>query len=127
VPVIVTTSHFSTRVCAERSRRAQAAGAAMVMIMPPHHGATIRAPELAIYDFFRRISDTIDLPIMIQDAPVSGTPLPAAFLVRMAQEIANVCYFKIEVTQAAAKLRQMIELGGEAIEGDLTGIWARVL
>ena len=121
VPVIVTTSHFSTRVCAERSRRAQAAGAAMVMIMPPYHGATIRAPELAIYDFFRRISDAIDLPIMIQDAPVSGTPLSAAFLVRMAQEIPNVRYFKIEVPQAAAKLRQMIELGGEAIEGPWDG------
>jgi 2-keto-3-deoxy-L-arabinonate dehydratase len=121
VPVIVTTSHFSTRVCAERSRRAQAAGAAMVMIMPPYHGATIRAPELAIYDFFRRISDAIDLPIMIQDAPVSGTPLSAAFLVRMAQEIPNVRYFKIEVPQAATKLRQMIELGGEAIEGPWDG------
>ena len=121
VPVIVTTSHFSTRVCAERSRRAQAAGAAMVMIMPPYHGATIRAPELAIYDFFRRISEAIDLPIMIQDAPVSGTPLSATFLVRMAQEIPNVRYFKIEVPQAAAKLRQMIELGDEAIEGPWDG------
>jgi 2-keto-3-deoxy-L-arabinonate dehydratase len=121
VPVIVTTSHFSTRVCAERSRRAQAAGAAMVMIMPPYHGATIRAPELAIYDFFRRVSDTIDIPIMIQDAPVSGTPLSATFLVRMAQEIPNIRYFKIEVPQAAAKLRQMIELGGEAIEGPWDG------
>ena len=32
VPVIVTTTHFSTRVCAERSRRAQDQGAAMVMV-----------------------------------------------------------------------------------------------
>jgi len=93
----------------------------MVMIMPPYHGATIRAPELAIYDFFQRISDAIDLPIMIQDAPVSGTPLSATFLVRMAQEIPNIRYFKIEVPQAAAKLRQMIELGGEAIEGPWDG------
>src|SRR4051812_36210407 len=30
VPVIVTTTHFGTRVCAERSRRAQELGAAMV-------------------------------------------------------------------------------------------------
>src|SRR3954466_4666270 len=58
---------------------------------------------------------------MIQDASVSGTPLSAAFLVRMAQEIPNVRYFKIEVPQAAAKLRQMIELGGEAIEGPWDG------
>jgi 2-keto-3-deoxy-L-arabinonate dehydratase len=34
VPVIVTTTHFSTRICAARSRRAQAMGAAMVMVMP---------------------------------------------------------------------------------------------
>src|SRR5213592_4595450 len=33
VPVIVTTTHFSTRVCVERSGRAQAQGAAMVMAM----------------------------------------------------------------------------------------------
>ena len=40
VPVIVTTTHFSTQICAERSLRAQQAGAAMVMVMPPYHGAT---------------------------------------------------------------------------------------
>src|SRR3978361_1076313 len=94
VPVIVTTTHFATQVCAERSRRAQAAGAAMVMVMPPYHGATIRVPELGIYDFFRAVSDAISIPIMIQDAPVAGTPLSAAFLARMAQEIENVAYFK---------------------------------
>src|SRR5471032_2538069 len=57
VPVIVTTSHFSSRVCAERCRRAQELGAAMVMVMPPYHGATIRVPEPAIYEFFQRLSD----------------------------------------------------------------------
>jgi 2-keto-3-deoxy-L-arabinonate dehydratase len=34
VPVIVTTTHFSSRVCAKRSRLAQDMGAAMVMVMP---------------------------------------------------------------------------------------------
>src|SRR5204863_4695919 len=38
VPVIVTTSHYASRIAAARSRRAQAAGAAMVMLMPPYHG-----------------------------------------------------------------------------------------
>ena len=77
VPVIVTTTHFATHVCAERSRRAQDLGAAMVMIMPPYHGATIRVGEAGIFDFFRRVSDAISIPIMIQDAPVSGTMLSA--------------------------------------------------
>jgi 4-hydroxy-tetrahydrodipicolinate synthase len=121
VPVIVTTTHFSSRICAQRSRSAEAAGAAMVMIMPPYHGATIRVGERGIYDFFRTVSDAIDIPIMIQDAPVSGTALSAAFLARMAKEIEHVSHFKIEVPQAASKLRDLIELGGDAIVGPWDG------
>lgn len=121
VPVIVTTSHFSTALCAARSRRAEEAGAAMVMAMPPYHGATFRVGEAAIYDFFRAVSDAISIPIMIQDAPAAGTPLSAAFLARMAREIEHVSYFKIEVPGAAAKLRDLIALGGQAIVGPWDG------
>ena len=121
VPVIVTTTHTSTRVCAERSRRAQYAGAAMVMVMPPYHGATIRMSEPLIQQFFEQLSDAIDIPIMIQDAPVAGTPLSAAFLARMATQIEHVAYFKIETAGAAAKLRELIRLGGDAIEGPWDG------
>jgi 2-keto-3-deoxy-L-arabinonate dehydratase len=121
VPVIVTTTHFSSKICAERSRRAQDAGAAMVMVMPPYHGATFRVPEPAIVAFFEKVSAAIDIPIMIQDAPVSGTPLSPDLLARLARETANIRYFKIEVAQAAAKLRRMIELGGDAVEGPWDG------
>ncbi len=121
VPVIVTTSHFSSKICAERSRRAQDAGAAMVMIMPPYHGATFRVPEKGIYDFFETVAGAIDIPIMIQDAPVSGTFLSVSLLARMAQAIANIRYFKIEVPMAAAKLRDLIAAGGAAIEGPWDG------
>lgn len=121
VPVIVTTSHFSSRICAERSRAAQDAGAAMVMVMPPYHGATFRVAERGIQEFFQVVSDAIAIPIMIQDAPVSGTMLSAPFLARMAKEIENVSYFKIEVPQAAAKLRELIALGGDAIVGPWDG------
>jgi len=121
VPVIVTTTHTSTRVCAQRSRRAQEAGASMVMVMPPYHGATIRMSETAIFAFFETLSDAIDIPIMIQDAPVSGTPLSAALLARMATQIENVAYFKIETAGAASKLRELIRLGGDAIEGPWDG------
>jgi len=121
VPVIVTTTHFSTFICAERSRRAQERGAAMVMVMPPYHGATFRVPEAAIYEFYRGVSDAVSIPIMVQDAPVAGTPLSVPFLARMAREIERLAYFKIEVPQAAAKLRALIEAGGEAIEGPWDG------
>ena len=121
VPIIVTTTHFSTKVCAERSRRAQDLGAAMVMVMPPYHGATFRVPEGQIYDFYARLSDAIDIPVMIQDAPASGTVLSAPFLARMAKEIEHIRYFKIETAGAASKLRELIRLGGDAIEGPWDG------
>ena len=121
VPVIVTTTHFSSAVCAARSRQAQEAGAAMVMVMPPYHGATIRVSENGIFDFFRVVSDAIDIPVMIQDAPVAGTPLSVALLARIAREMSNVRYFKVEVPMAAAKLRDLIAAGGSAIEGPWDG------
>ena len=121
VPVIVTTTHFSSHQCAERSRSAQAAGAAMVMIMPPYHGATIRVGERGIHEFYREVSNAIDIPIMIQDAPVAGTPLSASFLAKLARDVEHVSYFKIETAQAASKLRELIELGGDAIVGPWDG------
>ena len=105
VPVIVTTTHFSTDVCIASSQRAQAQGAAMVMVMPPYHGASFRVPEAQIYAFYARLSDAIHIPIMVQDAPASGTVLSAAFLARMAQEVEHLCYFKIETAGAAAMRR----------------------
>src|SRR6185369_16755365 len=35
LPVIVTVSHFSTRIAVERARAAASAGAKMLMLMPP--------------------------------------------------------------------------------------------
>ena len=121
VPVIVTTTHFSTRMCVERSVRAQEAGASMVMVMPPYHGATIRASELQIYDFFAELSASLRIPVMIQDAPVSGTVMTPAFLARMARELDRVAYFKIESAGATSKLRELVRLGGTAIEGPWDG------
>jgi 4-hydroxy-tetrahydrodipicolinate synthase len=121
VPVIVTTTHFSSAICAARSRQAEEAGAAMVMVMPPYHGATFRVAEKGIVEFFRILDGAVRIPIMIQDAPVAGTPLSVDLLARLANEFENIRYFKIEVPMAAAKLRGLIEAGGKAIEGPWDG------
>jgi 4-hydroxy-tetrahydrodipicolinate synthase len=121
VPVIVTTTHFGTRICAERCRRAERAGAALVMVMPPYHGATIRVAERGILEFFREVGATISIPLMIQDAPVAGTSLSPELLARIASEVPAVRYFKLEVPPVAAKLEQLIRLGGDAIEGPWDG------
>ncbi len=120
-PVIATCSHFSTRIAAERSRQAAELGAAMIMLMPPYHGATLKATDQYIYEHFARVGEAAGIPIMVQDAPLSGVDLSVDLLARIATEIEQVCYFKIETPMAAAKLRSLIEAGGSAIEGPFDG------
>ncbi|NIZ13818.1 dihydrodipicolinate synthase family protein [Phaeobacter sp. HF9A] len=121
VPVIVTISHFSTQIVVQRARDAAAMGAAMLMMMPPYHGVGLVPPEAAIFEHFAAVSDAVQIPIMVQDAPLSGVTLSVPMLVRMAQEIENVSYFKIETPFAADKLAGLIEAGGKEIIGPFDG------
>jgi 2-keto-3-deoxy-L-arabinonate dehydratase len=121
VPVIVTCSHFSTRIAAERASRAAKAGASMVMLMPPYHGALLRADETGMIEHFAGVAAAAQIPIMVQDAPLSGVTLPVPLLVRLAQSVPLVSYFKIEVPGTAAKLRALIAAGGDAIAGPFDG------
>jgi len=121
VPVIVTCSHFSTRIAAERAKSAANAGAAMLMLMPPYHGTALRADENGILQHFAAVAEAASLPIMVQDAPLSGVNLSVPFLVRLAREIPSVRYFKIEMPGTAAKLRALIAAGGDVIVGPFDG------
>ena len=121
VPVIVTCSHFSTRIAGERAQAAAKAGASMLMLMPPYHGVGLRADEAGMLAHFAHVAQASGLPIMVQDAPLSGVALSVPFLVRLAREVPGVRYFKIEVPGTAAKLRALIDAGGADIAGPYDG------
>ncbi|HEX6527382.1 MAG TPA: dihydrodipicolinate synthase family protein [Streptosporangiaceae bacterium] len=104
LPVIVTTSHYSARVTALRSRAAQDMGAAMVMVMPPFFGATMAVPAGQVTEYYKRVADAIDIPIMVQDAPLSTTALPVSLLIDLVKEIPRITHVKVEVPFAADKL-----------------------
>ena len=120
IPVIVTISHYATKIAVERADLAKKSGAAAVMMMPPYHGATLRGTSQQTFDQVRAVGQ-VGIPIMIQDAPLSGVDLPVDFLVRMARQIEMVKLFKIESTGAADKLRTLIQTGGDAIEAPFDG------
>jgi len=120
VPVIVTISHYATHIVLQRARFSKELGAAMVMMMPPYHGALLKGTPDQTFEQFARVGE-VGIPIMIQDAPLSGVELSVPLLVRMAREIEMVKLFKIECPQAANKLRALIEQGGDAIEGPFDG------
>lgn len=120
VPVIVTCSHFATDIVLARATQAAALGAAMIMLMPPYHGALMRGTAEQTFEQFAA-AGRIGIPIMVQDAPLSGVDLPVDLLVRLARDIEAVTCFKIESAQAANKLRALIAAGGDLIEGPFDG------
>jgi 2-keto-3-deoxy-L-arabinonate dehydratase len=121
VPVILTTSHFSTRIAVQRSRDAQRMGAAVVMLMPPFFGATLSVSGPDVIGFFAEVADEIDIPIMVQDAPMSATPLPAALLAELVSKVPSVRYAKIEVPFAADKLAALVGMLGDRLPGPFDG------
>ena len=120
VPVIVTISHFATAIAVERAQTARDLGAAIVMMMAPYHGALLKGTADQTFEQIKAVGD-VGIPIMIQDAPLSGVDLSVPLLVRMAHEIEMVKLFKIEATGVASKLRQLIAAGGASIEGPFDG------
>ena len=120
VPVIVTISHYATQIAVERAQFCKDLGADIVMMMPPYHGALLKGTPQQSYDQFKAVGE-VGIPIMVQDAPLSGVELPVPLLVKMAQEIEMVKLFKIECPRAANKLRDLIAQGGDAIEAPFDG------
>ena len=120
VPVIVTISHFATQIAVERARFAKNLGADIVMMMPPYHGALLKGNAQQTYEQFAAVSE-VGIPIMVQDAPLSGVDLPVPLLIKMATELEMVKLFKIECPRAANKLRDLIAQGGDAIEAPFDG------
>lgn len=120
IPLIVTISHFATDIAVTRAKFAKQLGAEAVMMMAPYHGALLKGTAEQTYEQLARVGD-VGIPIMIQDAPLSGVELPVDFLIRVAKTIDMVKMFKIECTGAAAKLRVLVDKGGAAIEAPFDG------
>jgi 2-keto-3-deoxy-L-arabinonate dehydratase len=121
LPVIVTTSHYSARIAAARSRAAQHMGATIVMVMPPFFGATLTASGPAVIEYFKQVASAIDIPVMVQDAPLSPTPLPVSLLAELVRQVPQVQYAKIEVPQAADKLYALVSTLGDSLPGPFDG------
>ena len=120
VPVIVTVSHFATPIVVARATQAKELGAAAVMMMAPYHGALLKGTPEQTYEQFARVGE-VGIPIMLQDAPLSGVELPVPLLARMAGEIEMLKLFKIECAGTATKLRALLAAAGDAIEGPFDG------
>ena len=120
VKTIVTVSHFATDIVRPRAELAKSLGADIIMMMPPYHGALLKGNADQIFEQFNEISK-VGIPIMIQDAPLSGIELSVPLLTKMINEIEQLTCFKIESANAASKIRALIKNCSSRLDAPFDG------
>ena len=120
VKTIVTVSHFATDIVRPRAELAKSLSADIIMMMPPYHGALLKGNSDQIFEQFSEISK-VGIPIMIQDAPLSGIELSVPLLTKMINEIENLTCFKIESANAASKIKMLIKNCSERLDAPFDG------
>ncbi len=122
LPVVVGASHRGTRAALELSRMAQRLGADAVMLTPSQEPVP---SEERMFEYFARVAEGIELPIVVQDHPAStGAHMSVPLLLRLAREIPQVACFKEEAVPTAPKARALIEALAERRVPILTGLGA---
>lgn len=121
VPVIVGCTSQGTNVGIELSKRAEQAGAHAVMIAPPRNLTN----EEALFKHYADIANSISIPVVVQDEPVTtGVKMSPAFLARLAEEIENIKYVKLEEAPTTVKITKILQLTDKLkIYGGLGGMY----
>lgn len=114
LPVVVTCNHPSTLGAVRYAREAQDLGAAAIMFLPPFFGQWLSDLE-GVRRHSEALSAATEVPLILQDHPLSGIAMPGPFLVDLARTVDRLRYFKIESTRAPVKIGQVRELGGPAV------------
>ncbi len=104
--VILSVGAESTPVAVEFAKHAQGCGAAAVMAIPP---VSIGATESELGDYYERIIEAIDIPLIIQDASgYVGKPMSISFQAEMLNRFgADRILFKPEATPIGPRLSEL--------------------
>lgn len=121
-PVVVGASHKGTRAALELSRMAEQLGADAVMLTPSQEPVP---NEERIFEYFARVAEGMDLPLVIQDHPAStGVHMSVSLLLRLVREIPRASCIKQEAVPTAPKIRALRQGLGDRPVGILTGLGA---
>jgi 4-hydroxy-tetrahydrodipicolinate synthase len=125
IPVVVGVSAITTRQAAVFSRHARKIGADAVIAMPPY---VRKAGPDELLEYYRLVAGAAELPVFIQNYPAPiGTPMSAAFMARLVQEIDGVEYIKEETLPAGHVMTETLALAGPRLKGIMGGMAGRFL
>ncbi len=110
IPLVVSAGHTGTDTAVALSKEAADLGADALMILPPYF---LKTDGDGLMHYFDAISRGAGIPIMVQDAPLlTQVAMPPALLARMAREIEQVKYVKVEAPPTAPKVSAVVEAAG---------------
>ncbi len=109
VKIVMNTGADGTDVGIARARRAQDLGADALMVWPP---SFIPVPAEEVVEYFRRIAESVGIPIFQQDQ--AGAPIPPALAVRLARAHENLCYAKVETPPTVPRVAEAAALRGDS-------------
>ena len=122
VPVTLGTTANSTIAAIHYSKEAERLGASAVMVSAPTMAKTNLETLFSHYD---RLAKEISIPIVMQDYPqTSGVEMPVDFITRVANEIPQVKYLKLEDPPTPTKISSIKSRIGDrlGIFGGLGGV-----
>lgn len=121
VPVVASVGAQSTKETVSLARYAQSVGAAAVMAIPP---LLVELPDEEIFDFFRSVLVSVDLPLIVQDASgYLGRPLSLQVCARLLDTFGALrVQFKPEASPIGPRLSALLAgTGGRARVFEGTG------
>jgi 4-hydroxy-tetrahydrodipicolinate synthase len=110
VPVVINTGAPGTDLAVLYSRAAEEDGADALLVIPP---SFFSAGPAEVLDYYRAISDTVGIPIFIQDT--GGAPVPADLARRIAETCERVRYIKVECPPVTAKVADVVARAGDRL------------
>jgi 4-hydroxy-tetrahydrodipicolinate synthase len=101
-PVVVSVGAESWHTACDYARHAQQAGASALMAVPPISTAL---DDDALFDYFRRIAQAVDIPLIVQDASsYVGRPMSIDLFVRLLESLGPRVLFKPEAVPIGPRL-----------------------
>lgn len=123
VPLVFGSGHTGLEGAVELSKWAEKAGADALMVLPPY---MVKPDGYRMYEYFAAISAAVNIPIMLQDAPIaSGISIPVAMMVKLAKDFENITHVKVEAPPTSVKITEVIEQseGLLTVFGGLNGMY----
>jgi 4-hydroxy-tetrahydrodipicolinate synthase len=115
-PVMIGVSAPNAQSAVKYAKAARDAGADAVIAMPPY--VTKFAPD-DVFRYFEAVSNAAQIPVCIQNAPISSVPQP--LLLRLVREIEHVHYVKEEVPPGHHNVARLAEVGEPRVWGIFGG------